>query len=286
MDGGFQPVLFTDEDGASKGGFVSSIQVRDIALNVGEIAAFGRPSSSGIPQEIPEIPSFVESWNPSSGFSASAAPIVIRINPGDTTVSEPTLTLNGVDAPLTTSSEGVVMVFTHQPTTPFPAPSFYAAVFSYTETGETGPQTKSLEFNFQSVFYFEDFESIELGPNLDEALAGDEVYSLEGPAGASEMVLTFGLSDAGNDWYWAIDNIEVAGESKIAEVDPINITEFQIAEGMLEMSWIGGANVEYIIQKSTSIGADADWQEVARTSEMSSSVSLDGMTGFIRVIQE
>ena len=100
------------------------------------------------------------------------------------------------------------------------------------------------------------------------------------------MVLTFGLSDAGNDWYWAIDNIEVAGESKIAEVDPINITEFQIAEGMLEMSWIGGANVEYIIQKSTSIGADADWQEVARTSEMSSSVSLDGMIGFIRVIQE
>ena len=55
---------------------------------------------------------------------------------------------------------------------------------------------------------------------------------------------------------------------------------------MLEMSWIGGANVEYIIQKSTSIGADADWQEVARTSEMSSSVSLDGMIGFIRVIQE
>jgi len=25
------------------------------------------------------------------------------------------------------------------------------------------------------------------------------------------MVLTFGLFDAGNDWWWAIDNIEVTG---------------------------------------------------------------------------
>jgi hypothetical protein len=29
------------------------------------------------------------------------------------------------------------------------------------------------------------------------------------PAGAKNMVLTFGLFDAGNDWWWAIDNIEV-----------------------------------------------------------------------------
>ena len=34
---------------------------------------------------------------------------------------------------------------------------------------------------------------------------------LNNPAGASEVVLTFGLFDAGNDWWWAVDNIEVQG---------------------------------------------------------------------------
>ncbi len=32
------------------------------------------------------------------------------------------------------------------------------------------------------------------------------------PAGAASMVITFGLFDAGNDWWWAIDNIVVTGE--------------------------------------------------------------------------
>ena len=34
---------------------------------------------------------------------------------------------------------------------------------------------------------------------------------LNNPAGATEMVLTFGYLDAGNNWWWAIDNVEVIG---------------------------------------------------------------------------
>ena len=34
---------------------------------------------------------------------------------------------------------------------------------------------------------------------------------LSNPAGASEMALTFGLFDAGNDWWWGVDNIHVEG---------------------------------------------------------------------------
>ncbi|MCP4640694.1 MAG: hypothetical protein GY851_09690, partial [bacterium] len=29
------------------------------------------------------------------------------------------------------------------------------------------------------------------------------------PEGAQNMVVTFGLYDAGNDWWWAIDNVDV-----------------------------------------------------------------------------
>jgi len=32
---------------------------------------------------------------------------------------------------------------------------------------------------------------------------------IDKPAGAQSMVLTFGCFDAGNDWWWAIDNIEI-----------------------------------------------------------------------------
>ena len=37
------------------------------------------------------------------------------------------------------------------------------------------------------------------------------VLDLDPPPGATSMVLTFGMFDAGNDWWWAIDNIEVSG---------------------------------------------------------------------------
>jgi len=37
------------------------------------------------------------------------------------------------------------------------------------------------------------------------------VVDLQNPAGAKSVVLTFGLFDAGNDWWWAIDNVEVSG---------------------------------------------------------------------------
>jgi hypothetical protein len=37
------------------------------------------------------------------------------------------------------------------------------------------------------------------------------VLELDNPEGAQQMVITFGMVDAGNDWWWAIDNIEVVG---------------------------------------------------------------------------
>ncbi len=40
------------------------------------------------------------------------------------------------------------------------------------------------------------------------------VINLDNPAGATTVVLTFGLFEAGNDWWWALDNIEVSGLPK------------------------------------------------------------------------
>ncbi len=47
------------------------------------------------------------------------------------------------------------------------------------------------------------------------------IVALAAPADAKKLVLTFGLFDAGNDWWWAIDNIEVrAVIPEIVPVDP------------------------------------------------------------------
>jgi hypothetical protein len=40
------------------------------------------------------------------------------------------------------------------------------------------------------------------------------VLNLQTPPWATSMVLTFGLFDAGNDWWWAIDNIKISGFAK------------------------------------------------------------------------
>jgi len=40
------------------------------------------------------------------------------------------------------------------------------------------------------------------------------IVPLDAPAGAKTMVLTFGLLNAGNDWWWSFDNVEVTAAPK------------------------------------------------------------------------
>ncbi|MBT5926041.1 MAG: hypothetical protein HOH33_05435, partial [Verrucomicrobia bacterium] len=55
------------------------------------------------------------------------------------------------------------------------------------------------------------WESDSASPNYKPDSTNESVVVLLGnPAGASSMVVTFGYFDAGNDWWWAIDNVEVA----------------------------------------------------------------------------
>jgi len=54
------------------------------------------------------------------------------------------------------------------------------------------------------------WESDEASPNYKPYATNETVIvDLGNPEGAASVVLTFGLFDAGNDWWWAIDNIQV-----------------------------------------------------------------------------
>jgi hypothetical protein len=61
----------------------------------------------------------------------------------------------------------------------------------------------------------------------------DELIELEinNPAGSKSMTITFGMFDAGNDWWWAVDNIAVTATGNIIPL-PTNSCDFD-NDGML-----------------------------------------------------
>ncbi|MHC4226329.1 MAG: hypothetical protein ACYSW0_02760 [Planctomycetota bacterium] len=60
------------------------------------------------------------------------------------------------------------------------------------------------------------WESDPGSPNFKHDQSTNETITvdLENPPWATSVVLTFGMYDAGNDWWWAIDNIKVTGFPK------------------------------------------------------------------------
>ncbi|MBN2316111.1 MAG: hypothetical protein JXM79_19445, partial [Sedimentisphaerales bacterium] len=57
------------------------------------------------------------------------------------------------------------------------------------------------------------WESDSASPNYKDDNSTNETITVNvnNPAGATSVILAFGLYDAGNDWWWAIDNIKVTG---------------------------------------------------------------------------
>jgi len=85
------------------------------------------------------------------------------------------------------------------------------------EYADYGHQTGNLKVSFDGAKAVEMFlwESNTGSPNFKPDSTNETVtVSIEAPAGAKKMVLTFGLFDCGNNWWWAIDNIEVTGIAK------------------------------------------------------------------------
>jgi len=66
-----------------------------------------------------------------------------------------------------------------------------------------------------------------------EAVNESVALRIHSPAGAKKMVLTFGLFDARNDWWWAIDNVRVVGNcgGAAATLDNCQVTYNNSARG-------------------------------------------------------
>jgi hypothetical protein len=115
-------LILANTVGAASLGYVNSIQVRDVALNSGQMEALGAPTGGGIPQTIPPVPSFIQSRTPGlNATGVSPQPNVsVVLHQGDTTINAGSiqLSLDGVNlgavvtpsAPTYTASAAVATI--------------------------------------------------------------------------------------------------------------------------------------------------------------------------------
>lgn len=175
--------LFNDDDGESELAYVNSVQLRNTALSSAEMRAIGSATAAGIPQEIPPIPSGVETWFPSGAYASRNTIVGALLAQGSAIVDPESINLSLNGAPVagaTVTPEGdfIRIVSPAQNLTPGQT---YALTVSYNDN--TGAKSFSREFN--AAIFFEDFESVTLGSSVEERVPADDVWTNVPPVGWS-----------------------------------------------------------------------------------------------------
>jgi hypothetical protein len=243
-------ILFGDNDDETESGVLNSLQFHDVALSQGQIVALGGPQAAGLPQVLPDVPSFVESWIPAGPMAPANTEVGAVINAGSSTITNIRLSLDGSAlGNVQTSQEANVITARATPAQPFAAMTDHVIVLTF-DDNKAG--TKSATNSFRVPLFFEDFESIALGPNVDEALAGTEVYSPTPPTG------------------WTVDHVSKDGLTPLYGFNPIDpangVTEFRGWTFLNRDWWAATAGdqrrTEYVRGVGTVAVADPDeWDD-------------------------
>jgi hypothetical protein len=189
-------------------GYVNSIQVRDVALNAGQMLALGGPSATGIPQTIPPVPSFIESRTPAvnaGGVNPQPA-IDVVLNQGDTTVNQSSIKLffDGALLPSTMTPTPPTFDVSASITTFQPPNSVHTLSLVWSDS-VAGSKTNTWSFTVQTYqnvnlptpFYFEDFNGLTEDSSGPGPLPpGWTVSNLTTPGNAG-----FNLDDRNSDSY-------------------------------------------------------------------------------------
>jgi hypothetical protein len=119
------------------------------------------------------------------------------------------------------------------------------------------------------------FDSDAASPNYkdDESTNETIVVDIDNPANAARMVLTFRLFDAGNDWFWAIDNILVTAEAsaeRAANPSPgngANELTVKTVLGWTPGEYVSGLSPKHKIILSENLEAVTDGSAVVSTQD-------------------
>lgn len=168
--------------GTAGGGYVNSIQLRDTALTAREMRALGKASAAGIPQIVPAVPSFVNNWIPAGAFANRNTSLGVVIDDGDTTINHASISLTYDGTPLPVSINQVGDLITVQTNIVQVSLGVHTMILTYTDSA-IGVQ--SVTNVFTAVLFYEDFDAMALGPNVQEALPDiiDNAFTKTPPAG-------------------------------------------------------------------------------------------------------
>ncbi|HYE30571.1 MAG TPA: LamG-like jellyroll fold domain-containing protein, partial [Methylomirabilota bacterium] len=190
--------LFSDNDGETAPLYINSIQLRAAALSKGQIRALGGATAAGIPQTLPPVPSGIEKWIPHSSTASRTTRVGAVIAAGDTTIADSSISvsLNGTAQanPTITRDSGLITVAT--PVLNLNPGTEYTTIVRYTDSLAGA---RSFTNKFTAALFYEDFDSLVLGPGLEESHAADIGWTNMPPFG------------------WAVDNTNMAGFNSLDE---------------------------------------------------------------------
>jgi len=115
------------------------------------------------------------------------------------------------------------------------------------------------------------FDSDPASDNFKDHAPNDTIWApLQNPAGASTVVLTFGYLDAGNNWWWAIDNVRVSstsvGSGVVPPIPPLPPIPGQGGISSFAVNPDGSITLNYQGTLSGSSTADGPFEPVAGAS--------------------
>ena len=178
LDSQLDIILF----GFTAEGYVNSVQLRDTVVTSGQAIALGEATADGLPEELPAVPSFVDSWTPSGNVANRDTNIGVKLNQGDSTIDKSSIvfSLDGeVQSPAVGQSGDEITVSVNRDL-PFSPGSKHTLEVTYADDKDGG---QTATHDFDAAIYFEDFEGLALGPNQDEGLESDNAWTREGPDG-------------------------------------------------------------------------------------------------------
>ena len=163
-------ILFSDNDDETASGVVNSIQIHDVALSRGQIVALGGAEATGLPQTLPDVPSFVEDWIPSGPFARANTDVGAVIIAETSTISNIRLTLDDVEVTDVESTVDGIRVTARASIPDLELMSDHVLVLTYDDSQDG---TKSATNTFRVPIFYEDFDLLELGPSADPAIGGE-----------------------------------------------------------------------------------------------------------------
>jgi hypothetical protein len=164
-------LILANTVGTANPGYVNSIQIRNVALNAGQMEALGAPTGGGIPQTIPPVPSFVQSRSP--GLNATGVTpqpnISVVLHQGDTTINGGSiqLSLDGVNLATSVTPSAPTYTATASVTNILDPNSVHTLRVVWNDS-VAGNKTNTWSFtvqpyqvvNLPAPFYFENFDGV------------------------------------------------------------------------------------------------------------------------------